>query len=472
MAWFRRRGEVAQLREEIAGLERRAIGGVPWLPDNSPSVPFGSGGPAHPSRTAYGVDGALSLAAVYSAVNLIASGVASLPITTYLPDEQDGAPQRYTGPTLFTGAGPGSTGNLNEWLFAGVSSLLLQGNAYGYIAARDGYGFPRIIDWLPAADVEIQEEVTAGVYNPLRAEYFYCGRNIPRADLFHVRAFVVPGRTAGISPLRAFADLVMQGRAIQEYGRSWFAAGGAPIGIFRNEMQEVESDQAGEVKTRLMQAMQRRQPLVIGSDWQYQSISVSPEESQFILSSQMTATQIAAIYGVPAHKVGGAEGSGTMRYQNVESESIGFIQDTLRPWLVRLESAFAPIMPGNRYARFDPSAMIRLDAKTRSEVAQIDRAAGLRSPDEIRREWDLAPLPHGAGRVAIPETVVANLARAGIAVPTGYVSDLTMLDVPPGATADEPAEDATPAPPTPITLARNLRGHQAVTRLKDAGPAR
>ena len=44
-----------------------------------------------------------------------------------------------------------------------------------------------------------------------------------------------------------------------------------------------------------------------GRDWEYTPIRVPPNEAQFIESQQLTATQIAAVYGV-ARKVGGIHG--------------------------------------------------------------------------------------------------------------------------------------------------------------------
>src|SRR3546814_20219187 len=49
------------------------------------------------------------------------------------------------------------------------------------------------------------------------------GRKVDRADLLHIRAYTVAGKTEGLSPLRAFSLAVQLGISASEFGRDWFA---------------------------------------------------------------------------------------------------------------------------------------------------------------------------------------------------------------------------------------------------------
>jgi HK97 family phage portal protein len=457
VAWpFSRKSEVAELREQVDSLttQARAIGGFPWIEDN-PLIPFGSGGPAHPSQVRMGIDHALRLTPLYAAARLLADGVASLPIQVFRPDGS-GEPMKWTGPTIFNsssaqvgpmGAGPSPVGTLYDWVFTCMTSLVLEGNAFGYIAARDGFGFPTVIEWMSPHLVWIDEPVENGVPNPLRAEYYYAGALVPKADVFHIRAFTVPGRVRGISPMRAFVTIVSQGLNINKFGNDWFEAGGHPPGIFKNTVMEVDEDNSAEIKQRLVAAQRRHQPLVIGADWDYTPVQVPPEEAQFVQAVEMNANQIAAVYGVPAYRVGGASGAGSLRYSNVESEQISFITDTLRPWLVRLESAFYGLLPGERYCRFNADAMVKTDLKTRHEVFAIDRGMGLKNIDELRALDDLEPLKGGTGKDDIPATLAADVSRSGKAIPKIWADQMSILEVPPGATPAAPGSETAETPP-------------------------
>jgi len=130
----------------------------------------------------------------------------------------------------------------------------------------------------------------------------------------------------------------------------------------------------------------------------------------------------------------------------VESEQISFLGETLRPWLVRLETAFYGLLPGNRYCRFNADAMVRTDMKTRHEIYQIDRQIGLLGLDEIRQIEDLPPLPNGKGKDEIPLVISSDVARSGKAIPKIFQDDIVVLEVPAGAT---PGVTATKQSETP-----------------------
>jgi len=228
-------------RIQASRTEQRVISGVPWRPWDNPYWRFNAGGPVHPSRSMYGKDEALGLPALYSCVRLLADSLASLPLKTYIKPPGSVHAARYEGPSLFDK--PSVTGTLYDWLFVAMTSLLLHGNAWGYITGRDGYGYPTGIEWIPPEDVAVMDDETQP-WNPLRARIYAYGRLMDRSELFHIRAFTVAGRTEGISPLRAFALTVTSGLEAQRYGTSWYASGGFPPGTFQNQEIEIDADQA------------------------------------------------------------------------------------------------------------------------------------------------------------------------------------------------------------------------------------
>ena len=186
-----------------------------------------------------------------------------------------------------------------------MTSLALHGNAYGLITSRDGYGLPTSIEWLPPEAVAVED---SSPWNPAKAQFFYAGKFVPRDSLLHVRAFAVAGRTEALSPLRQFQLLIESGQSALEYGDGWYRSGGFPPGTFKNDQYEVDEEQSDKIKAKLVQAQRRREPLVHGRDWTYTPISVPPNEAQFIEAQQLTATQIASIYGVMPRKAGGIHG--------------------------------------------------------------------------------------------------------------------------------------------------------------------
>lgn len=413
-------GLLENIRATARPVEQRVIGGVPWRPWDNPFWKFSQGGPVHPSRSFYGQDEALGLPALYAGTKLIADSVASLPIKIYTRSG-DGHAVRYRGPSIFDM--PSVTGTLFDWLFTCMSSLVLQGNAWGFITGRDGYGYPTGIEWIPPEDVSVQDDEQQP-WNPLRSRIYVYGRLMQRNELFHVKAFSVAGRTEGISPLRAFALTILSGLEAQRYGTDWYRAGGFPPGTFQNNEIEIDQDQADEIRALLTATIRRREPLVYGRDWDYKPVTVPPSEAQFIDAMRMTATQMAAVLGLPPDRIGGTRGD-SLTYNTVEQSTLQVIE-ALRPWLVRLEHAFFQVIPANRYTRFDSDALLKTDLKTRTDIYKTQRDMGLRNTDELRDLEDLEPLAGAAGGENIPLEVMVAMARSIRGIPNSMLNGITL----------------------------------------------
>lgn len=369
----------------------------------------------------YGQDEALALPALYSGVSLLANSIASLPLKIYTRATADGRPVRYQGPSLFDH--PSVDGTLFDWLFTAMTSLLLQGNAWGFITSRDGYGFPQGIEWIPPQDVSVVDDEMQP-WNPLRSRIYVYGRLMDRSELFHIKAFALAGRTEGISPLRAFATTILAGLEAQKYGTDWYAAGGFPPGTFQNSEIEIDSDQAEEIRSMLTATIRRRQPLVYGRDWDYKPVTVPPNEAQFIEAIRLNASQVAAFLHLPPDRIGGTRGD-SLTYSTVEQSTLQVIE-ALRPWLVRLETAFYDILPANRYCRFDSDALLKTDTKTRTDIYKVQRDMGLRTTDEIRELEDLSPLPGKAGSEFIPLEVMVAMSRSIRGIPNSMLPQITL----------------------------------------------
>lgn len=358
---------------------KRAITSLPWV----------AGGPR---ASAVSADRAITLIPLFGCVRILADGVASLPLQTFKQAGERREKQTFVPPLLWQ---PAARDNLFEWLHKCVVSMALRGNAYGLIVGRDNFGFPTQIEWLHPDDVYVDEN------RPTMPIYYWMGQKVPTEDIVHIPWVAMPGKVVGLSPVQAFAATIGVGLSATNYGKSWFDNGGTPPGVFKNSQKTVNPAESEELSDRLANRMRSGKPLVHGNDWDFKPIPVNPEESQFIETMKLNATQIAAIYGVPPEDVGGDPG-GSLTYSTVEMNQIKLATQTLRPWLVRLETAFSLLMPVRQYVKFNIDAMIRTDLKTRYEAHQLALDSGWRNVDETRAIEDLPPLPNGQGQVYKP----------------------------------------------------------------------
>jgi HK97 family phage portal protein len=345
-----------------------------------------------------------------------------MPLRTYLQQGGRGDAQDkrlWNGPSFFDT--PSYYNTMYEWINVMLVSLLLQGNAWGYITGRDSYGYPTGIEWVPPQDVYVHEAEDEQTWNPMKAKVFLFGREVhwhgPDAEVFHMRGMPMAGRIEGISPLRSFALTILAGTEAQRYGTDWYATGGFPPGTFQNSEIEVDRQQAADMRASLVQSLRRREPLVYGRDWDYKPVTVPPSEAQFLDAMQMNATHIATILNLPPDRIGGSRGD-SLTYSTTEQSTLQIIE-ACRPWLVNAEQRFSMlIMPRNRSCKFYTDALLKTDLEARMTIYQIMRNIGLRNINELRGLEDLGPLTGryaGIGNEYLPLTTMNAMGtRAGV----------------------------------------------------------
>jgi HK97 family phage portal protein len=369
-------------------------------------VPWNVGAPLV-SAFDVSLDRALQLGPVYAAGRLVASSVASLPIQQY--QQRGEARQKMFPSELFRR--PSTIGTRYDWIFRSVTSLMYRGNAVGLVTARDPDEYVTAAEWLNPDEIQVLDSQMSGPGSFTHPEWYWRGRRMDPANLIHIPWLVVPGRVWGLSPLGAYAATIGVGLSAQQFSNDWFAGGGVPPGTFKNEQQTVDQLEAQVMKKRLGQAIRSREPIVYGRDWTYTPIAVSPHEAQFVETMRLTASQIAAIYGIPPEMIGGETG-GNLSYSSPEQREIEFVQFSLLQWLVKLESHFSALLPPGQYVKFNVDSLIRTDVATRYSSYQTARMIGMLSIDEIRALEDMPPLPGGAGQDYTP-LAVKQLAAAG-----------------------------------------------------------
>ena len=352
---------------------------------------WGSGGDIHNIR-GDSLDTALSLIPVFAAARLLSDSVATLPMQTF---RQSGENRTHVpDPALLRN--PSLYGQSYQWVQRALISMILRGNAYGLITARDHVGTPTQIEWLHPDDVGLVDDRTI-----VRPQWLWMGRSVPLEDFVHIPWFTIPGRINGVSPIGAYKLTIETGLGAVHFGRDWFRNGSVPSGVVQTE-QEVDEDTAKIVKRRFKEAVSQRDVAVLGAGLQYKPISVPPEESQFLATIKASKTDIANIYGIPPEMIGGETGTTSLTYANVEQQSINFVVHTLMPYMTRLECAISALLPRPLSVKFNVDAMLRADTATRYNAHHLALTDGWMSKDEVRAVEDMPPLPDGAGQGYAP----------------------------------------------------------------------
>jgi HK97 family phage portal protein len=269
-----------------------------------------------------------------------------------------------------------------------MTSLLLRGNAYGYITNIDWQGVPSQIQWLNPDDVTVVEEQQDWFHHPT---YYWRGRPLDRDLVVHIPAFTFPGSVVGYSPLALFKLQIETGLRAQQHGDDWFKNGAVPSGQLRNQQRTITPDEAQTVKARYKAAIAKREVFVTGADWDYSALSVNPDESQFLQTIKANATQVAAIYRVSPEDVGG-ETATSLTYKTLEQDDTKLTKRTLGVWCARLEAPLTNLLQRKKYVQFDLDFLSRGDMTSRMVAHTAALAAGVETNPEARRAEGKPPL--------------------------------------------------------------------------------
>ena len=356
---------------------------------------FASGGDVG-QRRGVDADAALTLVPVLAATRVLADGVASLPLQTFRG--RGGYAERVPDPQFLPGRRQymSHNGTRYDWLHRVMTSLVLWGNAYGLIADRDRHGTPTEILWLDPAEVSLKDDDMAAA-----PEWRWEDRPVDAGDMVHIAGYTVPGRRLGLSPVGVLKQTIETGLYAAEFGRDWFENGSVPAAVLETQ-NPIQMPEAVSLKRRFQAAAKRREPVVLSNGLSYRPISVNADESQFLATLRLNATQIAAVYGIPPEMIGGESGN-SLTYANVEQQTANFVTYTLRPWLVRIEQALSALLPRGLFLRFNADAIVRADLKTRYEAHAIAVNTGWLSRDEVREIEGRPPLPDGLGGFQLPQ---------------------------------------------------------------------
>jgi len=348
---------------------------------------WGAGGNIAPALQADRVSGALRLAPVYAATSLIADMIATSPIRAYREKTEGIRENLAVQPQLIRNPNPWGTSRI-AWFHQGLASVLLTGNAVGYVVAHDSAGTPSKIIWLNPNDITIIEEQEDWFHTPA---FYWRGRFLDPALTIHIPGYTVAGSVKGLSPIGLFKTQIETGLHAQSYQLDWFKNGAAPSGWFKNTAQKLKADEATAIKTRFKSAVSNRDLLVTGNDWDWTSLAVPADQAQFLSAIKANATTIASIYKVSPEDIGGVLDK-SLTYKTLEQDGIKMTIRALRPWAARFEEALTAILPRPQYAAIDLDWTSRGTVMERMQAHAVALAAGLETNDEARAAENRPPL--------------------------------------------------------------------------------
>lgn len=334
----------------------------------------------------------MQVIALRACADLICSLISELPIDVFSGAGKSKRPVATPG-YLEDPAGDGY--GRPDWLYKAFLSACLRGNDYGLILdtrGGDGTGsYPVQVD-LQHPD-RCRGRIESG-----RPLWTINGVSVdnPR-DVWHQRAFPIPGVLLGLSPVSAHAQDLGLSLAMTSFGKDFFDNGANPGAVIRNTEKSIENETVARgIKRRFMESLRGREPVVLGKGWEYQTVPVNPEESQFLESRAFTGADVCHMFGPGmAEILGYAQPGSSLTYANVSDRSVHLLVYALNRWIRAGERWLSSMLPRPQTVRFDRDALLESTTLQRYQAHKLALDAKWKLPNEVRDDEDLQPIPGG-----------------------------------------------------------------------------
>lgn len=350
------------------------------------------------SRTGLAVTSqtAMSLAAVYGCINVLATDLASLSLEVYerLPNG---------------GRRPATELPLYELLHISPNeestSYALRQDTWGNVLSYgNGYGE---IEWTRSGQPAGWHLITSDRCYPDRDRngrlwYVVDGRPALAArSVIHFRGLGRDG-LVGLNPIKTVRRMIELGLATEIQGLALFTNGVRPGG-FLEHPSELSAEGTARLRKQFdaMYAGVERagKTILLEEGMKFTPAFISPEDAQWIAARQFQVIEVCRIYRVPPHKVAELTNA---HYNNIEHANLDYYTTSLMPWCEMAEQELSrKLIPRDLRHRYfiehEMKSLLRGDMAGRAAFYKVLRELGVLSADDIARLENLEPIGAAAG---------------------------------------------------------------------------
>lgn len=347
---------------------------------------------------------AMKISAVFRAVNLVSSGLATLKIEYKRKDRAKGYFKLDNGKAgtklnYLLSVKPNSRLNAYEFKKNLVSQILLQGNAY-VLPVKNLLGEVEALYLLTPGSVA--HDVYSNTYqiaDPVNMISTVVGAD----DILHFKNVSSDGGYTGLSTV-TYAALTLGIAATSDNETlKRFATGGRFKAILKNNTStkgwgEYQDEQLKAHGEDLQEAISRGDDiLAVKGDVEVSPLSMSSADMQFLESRKFTIREIARFFNVPPSKLMDDTNS---NYKTAELSNVDFYSEALKPLVEAIVSEFsAKLLNEWNFTdykfRFDLSSIYTLDLDSKAKWDKSRLENGVASVNDLRRESDIEPIEKG-----------------------------------------------------------------------------
>ena len=339
---------------------------------------------------------ALSLSAVYSAVELISNSIALLPIQVKFKDDK-GEPQVNSEHELNLAF---NNNDMSKYMIIKmmVVDMLLFGNGYALIERSGGHVTG--IRYLESNDVQVQ-------WDKYKKKLYYtcntvAGKIIQPENILHIYKNSRDGHT-GIGVLKYAARTIDLANYTENSSLDYFAKGLNVTGIVhaKQPMNKIQAQQALnsiEGNVNADKAYYKFLPF----DIDFQPLTQNAKDAQMIETRLFNVSEIARFFNISPVLLQDLSKSS---YSTVEAANLQFLTQTLLPYISIIEAEFNRKLVGeeNIFIDLDEREFLRTDSQSTANYYVTLVNAGILSRNEVREQLGYNKV-EGGDELAIPYT--------------------------------------------------------------------
>lgn len=347
---------------------------------------------------------AMRVSAVYACVRILAESIAALPLHVY--EYKDRGKERASKHPLYFLLHDAPNPDMTSFIFREVmmTHLLLHGNCYAYIRRENSRRVASLYPLEPNRMKIERDDNGQLVYNytPTTAEGQFdkaATVTLRREEVLHIPALGFNG-IQGFSPIAMARNAIGVSIATEEFGAKFFENGARPSGILEHPGIIKNTDKLREEWQKVYGGSSNTGKVAILEEgMKYQSISIPPNDAQFLDTRKFQLNEIARIFRVPPHMIADLEHA---TFSNIEHMSLEFVKFSLNPWVIRWEQGLNKALMtenerGKFFVKFNVDGLMRGDYQSRMQGYSIGRQNGWLSTNDIREMEDLNPISEADG---------------------------------------------------------------------------
>lgn len=343
---------------------------------------------------------ALTLSAVWNAVNIISGAVGFLPFLVFRKEKtaRHRAPLHPVNRIIKERANPYVDALTFRETIQGW--VLTWGNGYAEIE-RNGASVPINLWPIPPNKVTPKIIGDGGDEGPRRVVYDVVDKGpgrarIPFEDMFHIKG-LSPDALRGYSPVDVGRESLGIAKATENYGGVFFKNNGTPPS-FMTHPGKLGDPALEHLKKSWKDNHQgtenQHKMAILEEGMDIKTLGLPPEAAQFLDSREFSVVEVARWFDIPPHMIKSMKQA---TFSNIEHQGLEFVTWTLMKWLRRWESEtnmklFGDVGRRTFFSEFITAALLRGDTKSRFDAYRVAINSGWMNRNEVRSLENLNPV--------------------------------------------------------------------------------